>query len=154
MIKLTVYLLVFIKFAYAQEFLEELATPVPTPSRIDQEQVLEEKEDDSLVMVPGDPSLFDDRFEIPPDEALGDCIYAAGMSFPRVCFDNGEVVFNVEVHSQEDLDRIISKQGKQGEYNKIPPGYREKLKERSDGFRIIDPGVPYTIKPSVEGSED
>lgn len=64
----------------------------------------------------------DDVFQIPADQALDGCTYAAGYSYPLRCYDNGSLVFddsNPKLRTQAVLDRLAVAQGKTGQYNKL-----------------------------------
>jgi hypothetical protein len=75
---------------------------------------------------PNKPKLF----EIPPDEAIPGCHYAAGASFPHLCYGekidvppSKRIVFTAGKDSQSVLDEIKKKYGITGEYNVVPENY-------------------------------
>ena len=64
-------------------------------------------------------------FELPQEQRLKNCIYAAGFSFPSKCEDeNGAVVFEAGKDPQSVLDSLKADQGIRGPYNVVPDDYR------------------------------
>jgi hypothetical protein len=97
-----------------------------------------------------DPDKIE-TFEIPPDEMIPGCSYAAGASFPGHCNDEEpggmpteNVIFRAGKDPQSVLDAIKKKHGITGEYNVMPEGYTADwtLWEKYEkGLPLIDPST-------------
>jgi hypothetical protein len=88
---------------------------------------------------PGNPNAEpDDYFTMPEDEALGNCTYVKGYSFPDLCHDsNNKLIFNSEIDGQEVLDAIAKRQGRFGKYNKIPKDHKQHIEELKKTIKYI-----------------
>ena len=71
------------------------------------------------------------KFELPPDQILSGCVYAASSTFPDICYekhvgspaDTSKIIFRAGKDPQSVLDAIKESQGVTGEYNVMPEGY-------------------------------
>jgi hypothetical protein len=69
------------------------------------------------------------KFEIPKEQALGGCMYAAGYSYPHTCIgdrignEEPKVIFEAGKDPQAVLEAIKANQGITGEYNVVPEDY-------------------------------
>lgn len=78
----------------------------------------------------GDPDEVE-IFQIPPDQTLSGCVYAASSTFPDICYekhvespaDTSKIIFRAGKDPQSVLDAIKESQGVTGEYNVMPEGY-------------------------------
>ena len=113
--------------------------PQPTrPPLTKEQQQLEDEANASsngIIFVPSSPLPCGaiEHFELPFDQLLEYCSYAAGYTFPDICSDQkGNVIFRAGVDPQAVLDDLKAAQGIKGEYNIVPPGYTVDSDDGSD----------------------
>jgi hypothetical protein len=69
---------------------------------------------------PNEPYVF----ELPPDQSIPGCSYAAGFTYPDNCDDeHGNETFRAGVDPQSVLDKLKAAHGIKGPYNVVPPDY-------------------------------